>query len=328
MQLCTLGKGGPVVAPLGLGCMGMSEFYGPADDEQSIATIHRALDLGVTLIDTADTYGNGHNETLVGKAIAGRRDRIVLATKFGNVRGADPHARGTNGRPDYVPVACEASLKRLNVDIIDLYFLHRLDSATQIEDTVGAMARLVAQGKVRHIGLCEVGPQTLRRAAAVHPIAALQSEYSLWTRDPEQAVLPACRELGVGFIAFSPLGRGFLSGAIRKRGDLARDDRRLRMPRFQTLALAQNVARLQKLEALAARHTCTVAQLALAWVLAQGKDIAAIPGTRQTARLEENLRAAEIRLSARDLRDIDAICPAGSFSGERFGAADLARIAP
>ena len=327
MQHRTLGKQGLQVSAIGLGCMGLTPIYGSVAEGDAIAAVHRAIELGVNFLDSSDAYAFGANEERLAKAIAGKRQGLVVATKFGQIRHKDG-SMDVSGKPDYVIEACEASLKRLNVDIIDLYFLHRLDSATQIEDTVGAMARLVAQGKVRHIGLCEVGPQTLRRAAAVHPIAALQSEYSLWTRDPEQAVLPACRELGVGFIAFSPLGRGFLSGAIRKRGDLARDDRRLRMPRFQTLALAQNVARLQKLEALAARHTCTVAQLALAWVLAQGKDIAAIPGTRQTARLEENLRAAEIRLSARDLRDIDAICPAGSFSGERFGAADLARIAP
>ncbi|HEY3356808.1 MAG TPA: aldo/keto reductase [Polyangia bacterium] len=306
------------VSALGLGCMGMSEFYGPRDEAESLATIDRALALGVTFVDTADVYGPHTNEELVGRALRGRRDRVVLATKFGLVRSADPHARGFNGRPEYVRSACDASLQRLGVEVIDLYYLHRLDPETPIEDTVGAMADLVRQGKVRHLGLSEVGPATLRRAHSVHPITALQSEYSLWTRDPEEGVLATCRELGIGFVAYSPLGRGFLTGAIRRPEDLAPDDYRRHSPRFQGENFQKNLDLVTHLGALAKQKGCTPAQLALAWVLARGDDIVPIPGTKRRRYLEENVGALMIELTPEELARIDALAPQGVAAGARY----------
>ena len=320
MQTRTLGKwgGGLKVSALGLGCMGMSEFYGKRDDEESIATIHRALDLGLTFLDTADMYGPFKNEELVGRAIKGRREQVVLATKFGIVRGADPMKRGFNGKPEYVRSSCEASLKRLGVEVIDLYYLHRLDPATPIEETVGAMARLVKEGKVRHLGLSEVGPQTLRAAHQVHPITALQSEYSLWTRDPDQGALPACRELGIGLVAYSPLGRGFLTGKIRRPEDLEPDDYRRFTPRFQGENLEKNLALVRQVEELAAKKVCTPAQLALAWVLARGEDVVPIPGTKKRTRLEENLGALQVKLGREEIAALDAALKPESVAGTRY----------
>lgn len=318
MEQRRLGRDGPLVSAMGLGCMGMSEFYGQRDDQESIATIHRALDLGVNFVDTADMYGPHTNEELVGRAIRGRRDQVILATKFGIVRTEDPHYRGVNGKPEYVRAACEASLRRLQVGTIDLYYQHRVDPNTPIEETVGAMARLVEEGKVRHLGLSEAGPQTLRRANAVHPITALQSEYSLWTRDPEDAVLPACRELGIGFVPYSPLGRGFLTGRIKRPEDLAPDDFRRFSPRFQPENFRKNLALVQRVEELAAQKGCTPAQLALAWVLAQGEDIIPIPGTKRRAYLEENLGALQVRLTKEDLARVDEIAPQGAAAGPRY----------
>jgi len=314
-----LGRSGLVVSEQGLGCMGMSEFYGPRDDAESVATIHRALELGISFLDTADAYGPHANEELVGRAIRGRRDRVELATKFGIVRDArDPRVRGLSGKPDYVRSACEASLRRLGVECIDLYYLHRVDPATPIEETVGAMAELVRAGKVRFLGLSEVAPETLRRAARVHPIAALQSEYSLWTRDPEDGALAACRELGVGFVAYSPLGRGFLTGEIRRFEDLAPDDYRRFSPRFQGENFARNLELVARVEALAREKGCTPAQLALAWVLARGDDVVPIPGTKRRPRLEENAGASAVALTAHDLAQIDEVAPKGAAAGERY----------
>jgi len=302
MQQRKLGNQGLTVSALGLGCMGMSEFYGSRDDKESLATIHRALELGVTLLDTADIYGPFLNEELVGQAIKGRRDAVVLATKFGIVRSpTDPQVRGINGRPDYVRVACEASLKRLGVETIDLYYQHRVDPNTPIEDTVGALAELVWAGKVRFIGLSEAGPQTVRRAHAVHPLSAVQTEYSLWTRDPEDAVLPTCRELDIGFVAYSPLGRGFLTGHIKRFEDLPDNDYRRQTPRFQGENFQRNLDLVTRLEAIAAEKGCTPAQLALAWVLAQSEAIVPIPGTKRRTYLEQNLGALEIELSATEM---------------------------
>ncbi len=303
---------------MGLGCMGMSEFYGPRDETEAIATIQRALDLGCTFLDTADMYGRGQNEELVGKAIRGRRDAVVLATKFGIIRSDDPNARGINGRPEYVRQACEASLRRLGVEVIDLYYQHRVDPTTPIEETVGAMAELVKEGKVRYLGMSEAGAQTLRRAVAVHPIAALQTEYSLWSRDPEDEILPTCRDLGIGFVAYSPLGRGFLTGQIKQFEDLAADDFRRFSPRFQGENFERNMQLVARIEQMAAERGCKPAQLALAWVLAQGNDIAPIPGTKRRTYLEENLAAADITLSADDLQQLDAIAPQGAAAGQRY----------
>jgi len=322
METRTLG-GSLRVSAVGLGCMGMSEFYGGRDEAESVATIHRALDLGVTFLDTADMYGVGRNEELVGRALRGRRGNVVLATKFGNMRGADGSFRGVNGRPEYVREACEASLKRLGVDVIDLYYQHRVDPQTPIEDTVGAMAELVRAGKVRFLGLSEAAPATVRRAHAVHPIAALQTEYSLWSRDPEDEILPTVRELGIGFVPYSPLGRGFLTGSIRSIDDLEPDDYRRNSPRFQGGNFAKNLELVEEIAALAREKGCTPSQLALAWVLAQGEDIVPIPGTKHRRYLEENVAALRIALSAQDLMRIDRALPAGSAAGTRYPEAAM-----
>ena len=319
MQTRTLGRKGPTVSALGLGCMGMSEFYGARDDDASIATIHRALDLGVNFLDTSDIYGPHTNELLVGRAIADRRDEVVLATKFGVVRDPDnPMARGVNGTPEYVKQAADASLKRLGVDHIDLYYQHRVDSATPIEETVGALAELVQEGKIRYIGLSEAGPDTLRRANAVHQITALQTEYSLWSREPEDEILPTCRELGIGFVAYSPLGRGFLTGAIQSIDDLDEDDYRRISPRFQGENFQRNLDLVTKIAELAAARAVTPAQLALAWVLAQGEDIVPIPGTKRRTYLDQNIDALDVRLSREELARLDEILPPGAASGPRY----------
>jgi aryl-alcohol dehydrogenase-like predicted oxidoreductase len=325
MQTRTLGLKGPTVSALGLGCMGMSEFYGDRDDAESVATIHRALDLGVTLFDTSDAYGPHTNEQLVGRAVADRRDQVLLATKFGLVRDPDdPAARGVNGRPEYVRRAAEGSLQRLGVDHIDLYYQHRVDPDTPIEETIGAMAELVQEGKVRYLGMSEAGPETLRRANAVHQITALQTEYSLWSRDPGDEILPTCRELGIGFVAYSPLGRGFLTGAIQSVDDLAQDDYRRSSPRFQGENFDRNLELVGTIEELAANKAVTSAQLALAWVLAQGEDIVPIPGTKRRARLEENAAAVDVELSDDELREIADALP--EASGDRYPEQSMATL--
>ena len=320
MQTRELGRTGRQVSALGLGCMGMSDFYGPPDEAQSIAVIHEALERGITLFDTSDMYGVGRNETLVGRALHDRRDRAVVATKFAIQRGADGQVVGISGKPEYVAHACEASLRRLGIDTIDLYYQHRVDPATPIEETVGAMARLVEEGKVRWLGLSEAAPATIRRAHAVHPITALQTEYSLWSRDPERELLDTCAELGITFVAYSPLGRGFLTGAIRSPDGLAADDWRRSMPRFQAERFVHNLALVDAIGDLARRKRCTAAQLALAWVLAQRPNIVPIPGTTKVARLRENLGALDLALTADDLRALDAIAPPGAAAGERYQA--------
>jgi aryl-alcohol dehydrogenase-like predicted oxidoreductase len=314
-----LGSQGLTVAELGLGCMGMSEFYGKADEQESIATIHRAVELGVTMLDTADMYGHGENERLVGRAIKGIRNRVVVATKFGIVRKKeDPAFRGVSGRPEYVRQCCEASLKRLGVDIIDLYYIHRVDATVPIEDTVGAMADLAAEGKLRYLGISEAGPATIRRAHAAHPLSALQTEYSLWSRDPENQLLPLLRELGIGFVPYSPIGRGFLSGVIKNPELLAAEDFRRSQPRLKGENFKKNTALVDKLAAIAAAKGCTPAQLSLAWVLAQGADIIPIPGTTRRRHLEENIAAVELELTPEELSQIDAACPLGAASGDRY----------
>ncbi|HXU51525.1 MAG TPA: aldo/keto reductase [Casimicrobiaceae bacterium] len=325
MKQRTLGQG-LVVSAMGLGCMGMSDFYGGRDEAESMATIHRALDLGVTFLDTADMYGAGRNEELVGRAIAGRRDGLVIATKFGNVRNPDGTFKGVNGRPDYVRACCDASLARLRVDVIDLYYQHRVDPDTPIEDTVGAMADLKREGKIRHLGLSEAAAATIRRAHAVHPITALQTEYSLWTRDVERELLPTVRELRIGFVAYSPLGRGFLTGAIADIGTLDADDYRRHSPRFEGDNFTKNLALVDAIRAIADAKGCTPAQLAIAWVMAQGDDIVPIPGTKRRRYLEDNLGAAGIALSRDDLARIDRALPPGAASGERYGPHALRAI--
>ncbi len=326
MRTRKLGSQGLTVTALGLGCMGMSDFYAGRDDAESIATIHRALDLGCTFLDTADVYGPWTNEELVGRAIRGRRNEIVLATKFGNVRGPDGRWAGVNGRPEYVKQACDASLRRLGVDHVDLYQQHRVDRTVPIEETVGAMADLIAAGKVRFLGLSEASAETIRRAHRAHPITSVQTEYSLWTRDPEGEILPTCRGLGIGFVAYSPLGRGFLTGRFRKAEDLPEDDYRRFHPRFQGENFAKNLGLVARVEEIAAEKGCTPAQLALAWLLAVGEEIVPIPGTKRRGYLEENLKAVDVELSAGDLERIEAAFPAGLAAGPRYAAQAMQSI--
>jgi aryl-alcohol dehydrogenase-like predicted oxidoreductase len=321
-----LGRAGLEVPAVGLGCMGMSDFYGGRDEAEAVATIHRAIELGVTFLDTADMYGVGRNEELVGRAIKGRRDQVVLATKFGNVRAPDGTPLGVNGRPDYVRSACEASLRRLGVEAIDLYYQHRVDPGTPIEETAGAMADLIRQGKVRHLGLSEAAPATIRRAHAVHPIAALQTEYSLWSREPEAEILPTVRELGIGFVAYSPLGRGFLTGQIRTPDDLDPDDWRRQSPRFQGENFQRNLDLVARIDSLARRKGCTPGQLALAWVLARGEDIVPIPGTKRRRYLEENVAAADLVLTRDELAAIEEAIPSGAAAGARYAEAGMRTV--
>lgn len=323
MTYVSLGRSGPRVSRLGLGCMGMSEFYGTHDDAESIVTLRRAIERGVSFLDTADIYGRGHNEELVGRAIQGRRAQVMLATKFGIVRDAQGAMVGVSGHPEYVRTACEASLRRLRVETIDLYYQHRVDPGVPIEDTVGAMAELVRQGKVRHLGLSEAGADTLRRAVGVHPIAALQTEYSLWSREPEEEILPTCRELGIGFVAYSPLGRGFLTGKIRSPQDLEEGDWRRNSPRFQGENFARNLQLVEKVKQLASQRDCTPGQLALAWLLARGEDVVPIPGTRHVERLEENLGALDIELTAQESETLDRIAAPEAVHGTRYPEASM-----
>ena len=326
MQTRTLGKSGLTTSALGLGCMGMSDFYGQSDDQESIATLRHAVERGVVFLDTADMYGVGRNETLVGQAIAGIREKVCLATKFGNVRAADGSFLRVDGSPDYVRKSCDASLKRLGVEVIDLYYQHRVDPNTPIEETVGAMAELVKEGKVRYLGLSEAAPATIRRAHAVHPIAALQTEYSLWSRDVEAEILPTVRELGIGFVPYSPLGRGFLTGQFQKPEDLAADDVRRNHPRFQGENFQRNLDLVEHVRRLAAKMGCQPSQLALAWVLAQGEDIIPIPGTRRVKYLDENIGSLDVRLTPADLAAIDEVLPPGTAAGERYAPAQMKNL--
>ena len=326
MEMRKLGSQGLAVSAMGLGCMGMSEFYSGRSEAAALDTIDRALELGVNFLDTADMYGVGSNEELVGKAVRGRRDQFVIATKFGNMRGSEGQFLGVNGRPEYVRQCCDASLKRLGIEAIDLYYQHRVDPDVPIEETVGAMADLVLQGKVRYLGLSEAGVQSIRRAHAVHPISALQTEYSLWSRDPEEEILSTVRELGIGFVPYSPLGRGFLSGRIKHIDDLAQDDYRRNSPRFQGENFQKNLDLVKQVEELAAEKHCTSAQLALAWVLAQGKDLVPIPGTKHVGLLEENVAALDIALTAEDQNRLDAIMPPGAASGTRYAVPQMLAV--
>jgi aryl-alcohol dehydrogenase-like predicted oxidoreductase len=321
-----LGRNGPEVSAIGLGCMGMSEFYGTGSDQESIATIHHALDRGVSFLDTADMYGWGKNEILVGRAIAERRNEVFLATKFGNVRGPNGEFLGVRGDPEYVRSACEASLERLNVDVIDLYYQHRVDTKVPIEDTVGEMVRLKDEGKIRFLGLSEAAPQTIRRAAAVHEITAVQTELSLWSRHAEAEVLPTVRELGIGYVAYSPLGRGFLSGRFKSPEDFPEDDFRRFHPRFQGENFEKNIQLVREVEKMAAEKGCTAAQLALAWVLAQGDDIVPIPGTKHVRYLDENIGALDVKLTSEDLKRLDEILPPGAAAGERYHARGMETV--
>jgi aryl-alcohol dehydrogenase-like predicted oxidoreductase len=328
MKRLNFGSQGARVSRMGLGCMGMSDFYGQRDDAESAATILRALDLGINFLDTADMYGVGDNEELIGRTIKGRRDEVFLATKFGNIRDkANPNAWSLSGKPDYVKQACDASLKRLGVDVIDLYYQHRVDPNTPIEDTVGAMRELVKAGKVKYLGLSEASPKTIRRAHKVHPITALQTEYSLWEREVEKEILPTCRELGIGFVPYSPLGRGFLTGAITKPSDLeATDSRAQRFPRFAEENFARNMAAVERIKQLAAKKNVTAAQLALAWVMAKGDDIVPIPGTKRRKYLEQNAAAADIHLTPEEVTELEAAVPADAIAGTRYGEAALRAI--
>ena len=326
MKTRRLGKNGPTLSALGLGCMGMSEFYGPGDEAESIATIHGALELGISYLDTADVYGPFTNEKLVGRAIRGRRNQVFLATKFGILRSADPHYRGVSGRPEYVRQSCDASLRRLGVDVIDLYYQHRIDPNVPVEETAGTMGQLVKEGKVRYLGLSEAGPKTIRRAHTEHPITAVQNEYSLWTRDPEDGVLAVCRELGIGFAAYSPLGRGVLTGRITKLDDLAQDDFRRTNPRFEEDNFKKNLELAHRVSQMADEKGCTPGQLALAWVLAQGEDIVPIFGTKRRTYLEENIGALNVSLTAADLKRLDQLFPKDAAAGTRYGEAMMTLI--
>ena len=326
MKTRKLGNQGLEVSELGLGCMGMSEFYGSGDEQEAIATIHHALNLGVNFLDTADMYGPFTNEKLVGRAIKDRRDQVIIATKFGNVRSPEGGWLGINGKPEYVRKSCDESLQRLGVDVIDLYYQHRVDVTVPIEETVGAMAELVQQGKVRYLGLSEAAPATIRRAQAIHPISALQTEYSLWSRDPEDEILPTLRELGIGFVPYSPLGRGFLTGAIASPDDFAPDDFRRRSPRFQGENFAKNLELVEQVKAIADEKGITAGQLALSWLLAQGDDIVPIPGTKRRKYLEENIGAATVTLTAEDIHRINAVAPQGIAAGDRYPAQNMSAL--